>query len=247
MNKPFIVFLFLLLSAPAGNLMAQKGAWSAGIEGGPGLSLIYGSESVYNSSQPALAGAAGIFGEYRFAPRFSAKMALHYERISTYIDNHSALLPPGGRLQYNLDYLSLPVLVKWHFGGRIRFFVDAGPCVSLLLKESLWYLPGDGSKQKAADETEAYLRVNLAVTAGAGVAIPLGKRIQVSLEVRDNFGVLNIRSATSGFEQKSYLSAGATKGYTNSALLLAGVAWRFGGSEGLPCTPNDPGFQYLRK
>jgi hypothetical protein len=247
MNKHLTIIFLLFLVAPAGVLLAQQGAWDIGIEGGPGMSLIYGSDNVYGHSGLALSGAAGITGEYGFAGRFSAKAALHYERVSTLTDNPSALLPPAGQLKYNLDYLSLPVLVKWSAGGKIRFFVNAGPCVSLLLKESTWYLPESGSKEKVADETGACYRVNLAVTAGAGIAVPVGKRLLVSLELRDNFGVLNIRSAASDFEYNSAMAVEQPKGYTNSTLLLAGISYRLGGSKGLPCTPNDPGFQYLRK
>jgi len=242
-----IVFFLLLLAVPACPLFAQKGAWGAGIEGGPGLSLIYGSHSVYSQSRLSLAGAAGIFGEYGFARNFSAKLALHYERISTRTDNYSSLLPPGGSLQYNLDYLSLPVLVKWNFGGRIRFFVNAGPCLSLLLQESLWHLPENGSKAKVAEETNAFHPINLAVTAGCGMAIPISERLLATLEVRDNLGVLNIRSSVSGFEHNSLYPGTEMKAYTNSTLLLAGICYRFGGSKGLPCTPNDPDFQYLKK
>ena len=247
MNKKMIVCFCLLLAAPAGSLFAQKGSWVAGIEGGPGLSLIYGSQSIYSQSGFSLAGAVGIFGEYGFARNFSAKLALHYDRISTRTDNYAAILPPGGMLQYNLDYLSMPVLVKWSFGGRIRFFVNAGPCLSLLLKETLWYLPENGSKTKVAEETDAYLPINLAVTVGCGMAIPIGKSLLVTLEVRNNLGVINIRSSVSDFEQNSYFPGAEMKGYTNSTLLLAGVCYRFGGGKGLPCTPNDPGFQYIRK
>jgi hypothetical protein len=247
MNRKMIVYFCLLLAAPAGSLFAQKGSWGAGIEGGPGLSLIYGSQSIYSQSKFSLAGAAGIYGEYGFARNFSAKLALHYERISTRTDNYSAMLSPGGMLQYSLDYLSLPVLVKWSFGGRIRFFVNAGPCLSLLLQESLWYLPENGSKSKVAEETDAWLPVNLAVTAGCGMAIPAGKRLLVTLEVRNNLGVINIRSSVSDFEHNSYFPGAEIKGYTNSTLLLAGVCYRFGGSKGLPCSPNDPGFQYIGK
>ncbi|MCX6265959.1 MAG: porin family protein [Bacteroidetes bacterium] len=247
MNRCIVVYLLLLLTAPASPLLAQRGVWSAGLEGGPGLSLIYGSESVYSHSAPVLSGAAGIFGEYGFAPAFSAKLALHYERISTLVDNHSALLLSGGKLRYNLDCLSLPVLVKWSSGGRIRFFANAGPCVSLLLQESLWYLPENGSKEKVANETGAYHPVNLAITAGIGMAVPIGKKLLVSLELRDNYGLLNIRSGQSDFERNSYFLTATSKGYTNSTLLLAGICYRFGGNKGLPCTPNDPDFQYLRK
>jgi hypothetical protein len=242
MNKRKIVCFILLLAAQSGSLFAQKGVWSAGIEGGPGLSLIYGSQSVYSQSTFSLAGAAGIFGEYGFARNFSAKVALHYERISTRTNNYSTMLPPGGVLQYNLDYISLPVLVKWSFGGRIRFFVNAGPCVSLLLQESLWHLPENGSKSKVAEEKEAYLPVNLAV-----MALPVGKNLLLSLEVRNNLGVINIRSSVSDFEHTSYFSGAEPIGYTNSTLLLAGVCYRFGGNKGMPCTPNDPGFQYINK
>ncbi|MCX6249805.1 MAG: porin family protein [Bacteroidetes bacterium] len=246
MKKLFIIFFVLLLAVPAEQLLAQKGVWSIGIEGGPGLSLIYGSESVYSHSKPALSGAAGIFGEYGFAPHFSAKLALEYERISTFTDNHSALLPTGGRLRYNLDYISLPLLVKWHTGRGIGFFVNAGPSISMLLQESLWYYP-DTRKEKAANETNAYHLINLAATAGVGITVPVWKRILLSLEVRDNLGVLNIRSGTSEFERNSYFSAGATKGYTNSTLLLVDFCYQFGGYKGLPCSPNDPDFQYIHK
>lgn len=247
MNRHLIVFLLLLLIAPASKLLAQQGSWTIGVEGGPGLSFIFGSDSVYSTSKPVLSGAAGVFGEYRFSGRFSAKVALHYERVSTRTDNQSGLLPSGGQLKYNLNYLSLPVLVKWSTGGRIRFFVNAGPCVSLLLQESLWYLPEGGSREKVADETAAYYRFNLAVTAGVGIAVPVGKRFLVSLEVRDNFGVLNIRSSASDFERNSALAVEQPTGQTNSTLLLAGISYRFGSNKGLPCTPNDPEFQYLRK
>jgi hypothetical protein len=77
--------------------------------------------------------------------------------------------------------------------------------------------------------------------------MPVGKRFLVSLEVRDNFGVLNIRSAASDFEHNSAMAAEQPTGHTNSTLLLAGISYRFGGSKGLPCTPNEPGFQYIRK
>lgn len=247
MNKSFIVILLLFLVAQADLLQAQQGAWCIGIEGGPGLSLIHGSESVYSHSDPALSGTAGIFCEYGFAPHFSAKLCLLYERISTFTDNQSALLPSGGRLKYNLDYFSLPVLVKWNTGNRIRVFVNAGPCLSLLLRESLWYLPDNGSKEKVANETSAYHAVNLLVTAGVGIMFPVWKRILLSLELRDNLGILNIRSGSPEFEQNSYFPAPSAKGYTNNTLLMAGVCYRFGGSKGLPCTPDDPGFQYLRK
>jgi len=247
MKKRMIVWLCLFLAVPAGSLVAQTGSWTAGIEGGPGLSLIYGSRAFYSQSELTLAVAAGIFGEYEFARNFSVKPALHYERISTRAANYSDQLPPGGKLQYNLDCLSLPVLVKWSFGNRIRFFVNAGPCLSLLLHESLWHLPDKGSKTKVAEEKDAYHPLNLAVTAGCGIAVPVGKRLLVSLEVRDNLGVTDIRSSLSGFEQKSHFTGTRIYGYTNSTLLLAGVCYRFGGSKGLPCTPDDPGFQYLRK
>jgi hypothetical protein len=102
--------LVLLLVAPASRLLAQQGTRSIGIEGGPGLSLIYGSEGVYGSSDPALSGAAGITGEYGFAGHFSAKVALHYERISTITDSQSALLPAGGN--------KLPV--RWQQGPAVH-------------------------------------------------------------------------------------------------------------------------------
>jgi hypothetical protein len=158
------------------------------------------------------------------------------------------MLPPGGIQQFNLDYLSVPLLVKWSTGRKFRFFINAGACVSLLLQQSLWYLPESGDKWKVANETGSYSPIDLALVAGTGVVIPVGKKLKVSVEVRDNFGLLNIRTSMSEFEQDSYFSAGEMKGYTNSTLLMVGVAYRIGGGDqGLPCSPGDPDFQYIRK
>jgi hypothetical protein len=245
--RQIIVFV-LLLAAPAGMLRAQQGVWRVGIEGGPGMSLIYGSNNVYGGSGLALSGVAGITGEYGFAAQFSAKAALHYERVSTVTNSTSPLLSPGGKLKYNLDYLSLPLLVKWTTGNRIRFFVNAGPCVSYLLREVTWYKPESGSTEKVADETGSYHRVNLAVTAGGGIELPVFKRFLVSVELRDNVGVLNIRSKASDFEHKSAMAVETPSGHTNSTLLLVGVSYRIaGGNHGLPCSPNDPDFMRIRK
>ncbi len=246
MKKRIVLVLCLLHLLPGAVIFAQRGIWSVGIEGGPGVAFIYGSGSVYNNFTPSLAGVAGIFGEYGFADRFSAKAALHYERISSRIDNISSQLEPGGKQQFNLDYVSLPLLVKWTFGRRIQFFINAGPNISYLFKESTWYLPESGGKTKIADETQYYQSFQLAATAGAGATFPFAKRFLLSVEVRDNFGLLNIRSAVSDFELKSYSPEPAVIGYTNSTLLLIGVAYRFGGNKGLPCTPGDPDFQYIK-
>jgi hypothetical protein len=100
---------------------------------------------------------------------------------------------------------------------------------------------------KVAEETDAYLPINLAVTAGCGMSIPVWKSLFVTLEVRNNLGVINIRSSVSDFEHDSYFPGAEMKGYTNSTLLLVGVCYRFGGSKGLSCSPNDPDFQYIRK
>jgi hypothetical protein len=246
MNKFTGILVFLLHLLIAGNIFAQRGVWTAGIEGGPGVSFLYGSGSVYNNFTPSLAGVAGIFGEYGFAGRFSAKAALHYERISSRIENKSSQLDTGGMQQFNLDYVSLPLLVKWTFGRRIQFFINAGPNISYLLKQSTWYNPESGGKVLVANETQYYQSVHVAATAGIGAFLPFAKRFLLSMEIRDNFGLLNIRSGVSDFERKSYSPEPAAVGYTNSTLLMIGIAYRFGRTQGLPCTPGDPDFQYIK-
>jgi hypothetical protein len=248
MNKMTFILCWLMTAGLTCSLYAQKGIWEAGVEGGPGLSIIYAKNSIYNHSTLSFGGVGGLFCEYGFAGNFSVKAALQYERKGTRIANKSVLLPPGGTQQFNLDYLSVPLLVKWSFGGKIRLFVNAGPCVSLLLQQSLWYVPESGNKSKVANETKSYYPIDLAVVLGAGVTIPVGSKLKVSVEVRDNLGLVNIRTSISDFERDSYFPGGEVKGYTNSTLLLVGVAYRIGGgNKGLPCTPNDPDFQYIRK
>jgi hypothetical protein len=248
MNKRTFILCWLIMAGFTCTTNAQKGNWDIGLEGGPGLSIIYADQSIYSHSSFSFGGIAGIFGEYGFARNFSAKAALHYERRGARIENNSILLPPGGMQQFNLDYLSVPLLVKWSIGRKIRFFVNAGPCVSLLLQQTLWYLPESGSKVKVVNETGAYSPIDLAMVAGIGLVVPVGKKFKVSLELRDNFGLINIRTSVSEFERDSYFSTGEVKGYTNSTLLLVGVSYRIGGGgQGLPCTSDDPDFQYIKK
>jgi hypothetical protein len=132
-------------------------------------------------------------------------------------------LPPGTRLYANfesvakLNYLEIPILLKFHLGNHRRFFVDIGPHVGILLSaenvtsgtSQLYF--DSGGQQPVSDGTGAPLPPqNFAATTdakdelrstswgfqgGLGIVQPLA-RGELFLEGRGGIGLTSIQKDT---------------------------------------------------
>jgi Outer membrane protein beta-barrel domain len=205
-----------------------------GVQGGLSIPNISGgtneiSQGYTSRSAPNI----GIFMEYQLSNNFSIQPEINYDgqggqRNGLQPITNSELPPnPNGPYYYAdfknvsiLNYLEIPVLLKYAFGGEsIRFQVNLGPYVGFLLnaKEessgtSLIYidknrtplmvpLPPDyqqyGEVQQSFDATtnvyESLNKINFGAAGGIGLIYPLSATDCINFCVRFTYGFTNIQ------------------------------------------------------
>jgi hypothetical protein len=96
-------------------------------------------------------------------------------------------------------------------------FMNAGPYVGYLLKVTLVTDENDIIPHTELDVTDESYKYDFGISAGLGMKIPIKNKISFNVEVRNNLGLVNTRSAP--IEEEG----GAVK--TNSTNLLLGVTF----------------------
>ncbi len=222
-------FVSLIILGTGGFLHGQSKTNDIGIEGGPGLSIIHAKTGMYSHSRFSMGGLSGIFYQYNFNKIFSLKTAITYERKGTRLENKSDQIPAGD-LIYHFDYLSLPLLFKVSAGQKIKFFADAGPCFSYLLNQSMYSKSKNGKTYKLGNNPNTYKSYDLGILLGIGMSVPVSDRFLISIEIRENYGLISIRDDYNQPDAFGYFESDVSqkmKSYTNSTSFIIGFAYRF--------------------
>ncbi|MCX6246173.1 MAG: porin family protein [Bacteroidetes bacterium] len=189
-----------------------------GIEGGPNVSIWYGDSYWGNYFDYGIAFSGGFTFQYNFSKVFSIRTNISFERKSVNSKHYVTVFGDEwgmaeARVKNSLDYLILPILIRSNFGKRVKFFVDAGPYFGLLLqareidKMMMW-------DTTIIQKKTYYLNFDFGISAGLGISIPIGDHFLLSIEARDNLGLLPILDTWKIAK-------------VNSTNLLMGLAYRF--------------------
>jgi hypothetical protein len=181
----------------------------------------------------------GIFLETNIAPHFSLVAEINYTSqggLRKGLQPITMDLPPGlpippGTILYAtfrnetiLDYLEVPIMGRVNFGNKVRFFVNAGPYIGILLRAravtrgtSALYLDEAGTMpivippdtnplvvDLGADTNvkDSLKSTNIGLSGGGGMTYPLGPG-DLILEAHFQLGLSTIQKdvATSGKSQ----------------------------------------------
>jgi len=217
----FSISTLLFFNADAQNV-------ALGIRGGisiPNLSAGSNNENPLNTGYSSRLGPdAGIFAEFKFSDLFSLQPMIEYSSQGGKKDGLQAFTPPGAPpstylyANYNstakLNYLMLPVLAKfgWNFkSSPLRFYVDAGPFLGLLVSahqvtsgSSDVYVdpagtqaePGGAQSFNNTDNIKDQLHTfNVGLEGNVGLAYKF-KKSCIFIEGGGNYGFLNIQKGT---------------------------------------------------
>ena len=213
-----MIFLVLAFCPTYG----QTNKYEYGIEGGPSLISLHGNQVISEFHNSTIGFSSGLFFQYNFKKIISLRTNLAYERKGSTIkgkaldDSGNSLGDVRGNL--NFDYLTLPILVRATFGKRIMYFVNTGPYLGYLLKQTI-VSRGEKIPTTTKDDTSLYKKIDLGVSAGLGLLVPYKQHFAFSLEVRNNLGLYNI-------SPELVINGGSIK--TNSTNLLLGLVYNFG-------------------
>ncbi len=171
---------------------AQSNKFSYGIEAGPSITTLYGNRYIETIDNASLGYLLGMRFQYHFSETRSLKSGFGFERkgLVDNIQTTDQLGNPIGDVKYqlNFNYLTLPLLVQFGFGEKIKSFWNAGPYVGYLLNQEWVYRV---TPEARGDNTSNFKRIDLGFTLGIGVTLPLDNHFSISSELRNNLGLYN--------------------------------------------------------
>ena len=183
------------------------------MDAGPSLIYMYGNYIITKYNQPSIGTSADISFQYNINKIFSFRTILAYDlkgnqaivnRVTTAGNSNGS-----ETIHYYLNYLTLPLLAKASFGRTIKFFVNAGPYIAVLIRPNYNYSRDINGSLKPIDS---------GIQAGVGFTIPIGHQFEFSFEDRNSVGLLNI-------SRLPVISNGTIK--TFSSAFLVGFNYKF--------------------
>jgi len=215
--------ILIILILCSSLVFGQTNKYEVGLELGPSLNSLRGNDILDKNNDFSFAFSSGLTFQYNFPKFISIRTNISFERKGLTTQG-SATDQDGNQIgeltiHSNFDYLTIPILGRLTFGKKINFFVNAGPYIGYLIKQTdVTEAFGEYPKTEN-DNTDNFKRTDLGITTGLGVRFPIKNKLFLSLEIRNNFGLTNISSVP-------VVNDGAIK--TNSTNLLIGIEYRFG-------------------
>jgi opacity protein-like surface antigen len=181
MKKIILVFIAALgfVTANAQN----KGNIEFGFGAGLNRSTVSNNDGDYADSNTSF--NLGASADYYFSDRWSIKAKLFYDRKGW--DNGTITNLDNGMTyttNYNLDYLTVPVMANWHFGRQRNWYLNFGPYAGFLLsaKETSFDL----------DFKDNFKSTDFGLGLGIGVKIPVSEFIKIYIEYDGQVGFSDI-------------------------------------------------------
>lgn len=201
-------------------LYGQTNKITLGLESGPSLRTLRG-DNFFEIRDLTTSYSLGVSYQYNFSELLSLRTGISFERKGkkTSSIEYNWMYGSSSEVSYevNIDYLTIPLLARFTFGDKFKYFVNAGPYIADILiakgTSTANYTFGDNSTVL----TNHYRAIDLGFIAGFGMSYTIKDNFLVSLELRNNFGLLDINSPNYSYEVPTR---------TFSSILLVGVAYK---------------------
>jgi opacity protein-like surface antigen len=191
--KKVIVVAFVLFSMTSFGQKNKKGDLEFGVNLGFNSSTVMTSNG---NSDGSTGINVGLAADYFFSNRWSVKGKMIYDQKgwdNGFFNN----LDTGYTYttDYNLNYLTIPVMANWHFGRKRNWYLNFGPYAGFLL--------GANETTNNRNVKEAFNTTDFGISFGIGVKIPVSDQLKISLEYDEQDGFLDVFKVNSGLEAKN--------------------------------------------
>ena len=181
--KKQISFTLLLFCFISHTLSAQeKGNVEFGVNAG------YNSATVSSDDATADYGDGfnlGLSADYYFSKRWSIKGKLIYDQKGWnrgFIEDLNTGV--SYKTNYNLDYITIPVMANWHFAKKRNWYLNFGPYVGFLMRAE--------ETKFGTDVKDAFNTTDFGLSVGVGVKIPVSDKLKLSIEYETQSGISEI-------------------------------------------------------
>lgn len=152
-----------------------------------GFNVGFNNSTVSNSDVSAETAYGFNLGgsvDYYFSDRWSIKGKLIYDQKGWdngfFQDNSGSSFTTD----YNVNYLTVPVMANWHFGSKRNWFLEFGPYMGFLLNAE--------EVRFGTDVTDGFSSTDFGLALGIGVKIPLSDKLKLFFEYEGQGGMADI-------------------------------------------------------
>lgn len=196
MKKLFITALVMLTFALSASAQ-EKGDIEFGVNIGYNFSTVTVSDT-YLQPDTGSGFNAGLSADYFFSDRWSIKAKLISDQKGwdngTFTDQFGTY-----KTDYNLNYLTVPVMANWHFGSKRNWYLNFGPYAGFLLSAE--------ETTRGVDVKEAFNSTDFGLALGIGVKIPVSDKLKFSIEYEGQGGFSTIFKESDGVRVSNSRSA----------------------------------------
>lgn len=192
-----------------------------GLKGGVLLSTINGDEAI-NKYAKNISPQIGITGAFYFKPQFSVRGELNFEGKGGLFENHD--------MKTSLQYLSLPVYLKFNFTRDPEIYIYGGGYASYLLaaktKGTYEIFIGNDYISESIDEDilPNLNKLDAGIVVGLGVQGRFNNQMDIFLDFRYTIGLINLDNGTAeyryNFNHAQFWPEQEVDNPTNKALML---------------------------
>lgn len=171
-----ILFPFFIKSINA------QGNWAVGLHIGENFTSLTGDAD----SEYRLGFTAGAHASHYLLENLVLRLEVNFERKGA-----DRILPPDPFVadvpaEIRLDYLTLPVLLRYSTGKKVKWTAGGGIAVSYLMKETI------DLEGVVAVQTDDFRRVDTDLVTCAGLGYPINDKITLGFELRGIFGLVEV-------------------------------------------------------
>lgn len=194
---------------------------------GPSFLTIRGSEDVSDGREPFVRLNAGVSLKHNFTNRTSLTGGIFYGKkggrqiIETIYYDTISQSEKSGEVEYivELEYLTIPITVRYNFLKKRILFVEVGPYLGILLKETTTVTRFYSGQRNSFEDTESYNKNDFGVTVGIGLSLPINTRISLSAKVNTDIGLIDVSKLDPNMSTHDIIK-------TNSTSLLLGLNFK---------------------
>ena len=221
--KKIVSFGFILaFSLQFNAAYGQQNTFALGVELGPSYTYLYGNPMLENNYETTINFYSGWSFQYNINSVFSLRTGFASE-IKGHTTKFQATDPNGmpiglatAKMRYS--YITVPLLLRATFGQNFKYFINLGSYGGYALEQTAT-IETPSQPDQEMDESELLKPYDFGFSAGAGVSYPVSQKLELSLELRNNLGLVNI-------SEVPVFQDGSIK--TNALNLLVGLAYKFG-------------------
>ncbi|KAF2327513.1 porin family protein [Flavobacterium nitrogenifigens] len=219
--KKITLFLFTITLITF-KTTAQESKFKFGVQAGLTYSSFRGYES-FIDEDPGFSYLFGISAQYKLNESLSLRADLDYDRKTQTSKGEGAYISNVSYDRYSikttnyLNYITLPIMLKFSFTRNKSFYINGGPYLGYLLKSGWKYkTSGIQNSDENLEDTKYRKSMDFGVSAGFGKEFKLNDNHNIYIELRENLGLTDIAKPAMPTDQSMK---------TNSLNLIAGFTF----------------------